>query len=67
MPICFKKIDLTQQDGVDFFRVLIAMYIKTTVTTHSLERTSEAIDGLRYGGFQGAAVLLTADENAAIT
>lgn len=67
MSICFKEVNLTQQDGVDFFRVLTAMRIKTTITTHSLERTSEAIDGLRYGGFQGAAVLLTADENAAIT
>lgn len=57
--------NLTRQDGVDFFRAFTAMNIETTVTTYPLERANEAIDDLRHGRFQGAAVLLPAEESAA--
>lgn len=50
--------NLTRQDAEEFFRMLPEMDVSTAVTTYSLERANEALDDLRHGRFQGAAVLL---------
>jgi propanol-preferring alcohol dehydrogenase len=50
--------NLTRQDGIDFFRVAAQAKIKTEVTTYPLARANAALDDLRAGRLNGAAVLL---------
>ncbi|MBV8683139.1 MAG: zinc-dependent alcohol dehydrogenase family protein [Caulobacteraceae bacterium] len=50
--------NLTRQDGQDFFRVVRDALIKTTTTPYPLARANEALDDLRHGRFEGAAVLV---------
>lgn len=50
--------NLTRRDGEEFFAVAAEIPIKTTTTTFDLEQANEALDALRNGEFEGAAVLL---------
>jgi propanol-preferring alcohol dehydrogenase len=49
--------NLTRQDGLDFFRVVREAPIKTTTKAYPLARANDALDDLRHGRFEGAAVL----------
>jgi len=50
--------NLTRQDGLDFLSRVPAMGIVTTTTRYPLQRANEALDDLRAGRFDGAAVLV---------
>ncbi|HUF11049.1 MAG TPA: zinc-dependent alcohol dehydrogenase family protein [Rhodothermales bacterium] len=49
--------NLTRQDGIDFFDVAPRVPVKTTVTPYPLEAANRALDDLREGRVEGAAVL----------
>ena len=49
--------NLTRQDGIDFFRIASQAGISTDVLTYALARANEALNDLRVGRLQGAAVL----------
>jgi propanol-preferring alcohol dehydrogenase len=49
--------NLTRQDGIEFFEVARTVPITTTVTEFPLRQANEALDALRGGRFEGAAVL----------
>jgi propanol-preferring alcohol dehydrogenase len=49
--------NLTRQDGLQFFRAVSEIGIRTTVTDYPLARANEALSDLREGRLQGAAVL----------
>jgi propanol-preferring alcohol dehydrogenase len=51
--------NLTRADGEDFLRVAEQAPIATHVTTYPLERANAALDDLRHGRLNGAAVLVT--------
>ena len=48
--------NLTRQDGVEFFARARQAKIHTTVTTYPLENANQALDDLRSGAIEGAAV-----------
>jgi propanol-preferring alcohol dehydrogenase len=50
--------NLTRQDGLDFFRVVPQAGIATHVPACPLERANDALDDLRAGRLNGAAVLV---------
>jgi propanol-preferring alcohol dehydrogenase len=50
--------NLTREDAHTFFAILPQAGIKTEVTRYPLERANEALDDLRAGRLQGAAVLV---------
>ena len=50
--------NLTRQDGIDFLRQAPAMGIVTRTTVYPLRKANEALDDLRAGRFEGAAVLV---------
>jgi propanol-preferring alcohol dehydrogenase len=50
--------NLTRGDGMELLRLAPKVPIKTEVVTFALEAANEALDGLRDGRFQGAAVLI---------
>ncbi len=50
--------NLTRQDGVEFLALAPKVPVETTVTTYPLEQANQALDDLRHGRFQGAAVLV---------
>jgi propanol-preferring alcohol dehydrogenase len=50
--------NLTRQDGLDFLRLAPQMGIHTRVTTYPLQEANQALEDLRAGRFEGAAVLL---------
>jgi propanol-preferring alcohol dehydrogenase len=50
--------NLTRQDGLDFLREVPRMSIVTTTTRYPLRQANEALDDLRAGRFEGAAVLV---------
>ncbi|MGV8950563.1 MAG: zinc-dependent alcohol dehydrogenase family protein [Cypionkella sp.] len=50
--------NLTRQDGLDFLSKAPGMGIVTTTTTYPLIKANEALDDLRNGRFEGAAVLV---------
>ena len=50
--------NLTRQDAQDFFRIAPQAGIMTETVTYPLERANEALDDLRQGRLQGAAVLV---------
>jgi propanol-preferring alcohol dehydrogenase len=50
--------NLTRQDGVDFLRLATEMGIITETKTYPLNQANRALDDLRAGRFQGAAVLV---------
>jgi len=49
--------NLTRQDGIDFFEVAPRVPVETTVTEFALEDANDALDRLRAGEIEGAAVL----------
>ena len=50
--------NLTRKDAVDFLRVAPEAHVRTTTVTYPLARANEALDDLRAGRLQGAAVLV---------
>ncbi|MGD8810689.1 MAG: zinc-dependent alcohol dehydrogenase family protein [Gammaproteobacteria bacterium] len=49
--------NLTRADGEEFLRVAPTVPVTTTVTPYPLAAANEALDDLRHGRFEGAAVL----------
>ncbi len=49
--------NLTREDGLEFMRVIAEHPVKTEIHTFPLEQANEALDELRAGAFEGAAVL----------
>ncbi|MBN1537314.1 MAG: zinc-dependent alcohol dehydrogenase family protein [Anaerolineales bacterium] len=50
--------NLTRQDGIEFFNLIANNPVKTEVESFPLEHANEALDKLRRGELQGAAVLV---------
>jgi len=50
--------NLTRQDGLDFLAVARKFGVKTRVTLFPLQQANQALDDLRAGRFDGAAVLI---------
>jgi propanol-preferring alcohol dehydrogenase len=50
--------NLTRQDGLEFMQALNRHPVETTVHTFPLEQANQALEQLRAGAFEGAAVLL---------
>ncbi len=50
--------NLTRQDGAEFLALAPTVPVRTRVTTFALEEANEALERLRRGQLQGAAVLL---------
>ncbi|WP_180899845.1 zinc-dependent alcohol dehydrogenase family protein [Martelella soudanensis] len=50
--------NLTRQDGHEFLEIARAAGVSTTVNRYPLEAANRALDDLRHGRFQGAAVLV---------
>ncbi len=50
--------NLTREDGTEFFEIAAQVPVKTSVTTFPLSEANEALDALREGRFDGAAVLV---------
>ncbi len=50
--------NLTREDARDFLALAAAAGVRTTVTTFALERAEEALDAIRGGAIEGAAVLV---------
>lgn len=50
--------NLTRQDGLDFLSVAPQVRVRTTTTVYRLDEANRALDDLRHGRFQGAAVLV---------
>jgi len=51
--------NLTRRDGDEFLAVAAQCPIRTSVTTFALEHADQALDAIRSGRLEGAAVLLT--------
>jgi alcohol dehydrogenase, propanol-preferring len=49
--------NLTRRDGEEFIAIAPEVPVRTQVTEYPLERANDALDDLRAGRFQGAAVL----------
>ncbi len=49
--------NLTRRDGDEFFELVRQAPLQTEVHVFALEQANEALDQLRRGAFQGAAVL----------
>jgi propanol-preferring alcohol dehydrogenase len=56
--------NLTRADGEDFLAVAPRVPVRTHVTTYPLERAGDALDDLRAGRLQGAAVVTVAPARA---
>jgi propanol-preferring alcohol dehydrogenase len=50
--------NLTRRDGIEFLPLAAEIPVQTTVHPYPLEQANEALDDLRHGRFNGAAVLL---------
>ncbi|MGV0877630.1 zinc-dependent alcohol dehydrogenase family protein [Martelella sp. FLE1502] len=50
--------NLTRRDGHEFLKVAQAARVSTTIKRYPLEAANRALDDLRHGRFQGAAVLV---------
>ncbi|MCP1230642.1 zinc-dependent alcohol dehydrogenase family protein [Acetobacter indonesiensis] len=50
--------NLTRQDGLDFLSLAPKIGIRTTTTHYALKDANQALDDLRHGRFDGAAVLV---------
>jgi len=50
--------NLTRKDGRDFLELARQIGIRTDTTAYPLEEANAALDDLRAGRFQGAAVLV---------
>jgi propanol-preferring alcohol dehydrogenase len=49
--------NLTRQDGIEFLNLAPQIGIKTKTTRYPLQLANQALDDLRAGRFEGAAVL----------
>jgi alcohol dehydrogenase, propanol-preferring len=49
--------NLTRQDGLDFLEVAARTPIKTSTREYALDEVNRALDDLRHGRFEGAAVI----------
>jgi propanol-preferring alcohol dehydrogenase len=49
--------NLTRADGRDFFELVARTRIRTNVATYGLDDAPQALDDLRHGRFEGAAVI----------
>jgi propanol-preferring alcohol dehydrogenase len=49
--------NLTRQDGEEFLEIAPKVPVKTAVTPYPLEKANQALDDLRSGKLDGAAVL----------
>ena len=49
--------NLTRRDGEEFLALAPQVPVRTTVTTYPLARANDALDDLRAGRFEGAAVI----------
>jgi propanol-preferring alcohol dehydrogenase len=49
--------NLTRQDGLDFLKLSPQIHIQVTTTRYALSEANRALDDLRAGRFEGAAVL----------
>jgi propanol-preferring alcohol dehydrogenase len=52
--------NLQRRDGIEFFRAISNVPIRTHVEPYPLEKANEALNALRHGTLQGAAVLVMA-------
>jgi propanol-preferring alcohol dehydrogenase len=52
--------NLTRADGHEFLAIAAQARLRTQVTTYPLERAQDALDDLRAGRFEGAAVIVVA-------
>jgi propanol-preferring alcohol dehydrogenase len=50
--------NLTRADGHEFLDIATRARLHTTVTEYQLDRAQDALDDLRAGRFEGAAVIL---------
>jgi propanol-preferring alcohol dehydrogenase len=50
--------NLTRQDGIDFLRLIPEIGIVTKTTSYPLNKANQALDDLRAGRLEGAAVLV---------
>ena len=50
--------NLTRKDGEEFMALAPKIPIRTEVTPYPLDRTNQALDDLRHGRFEGAAVIV---------
>ena len=55
--------NLTRRDGEEFLPLAATIPVHTTVSTYALEDANQALDDLRHGRFNGAAVLLPGQRN----
>ena len=53
--------NLTRQDGEEFLKIAPNAKVRTTTHPYPLEKANEALEDLRAGRFEGAAVLLIGD------
>ncbi len=50
--------NLTRRDGTEFLALAPQVPVRTTVTTYTLEEAERALDAIRSGALEGAAVLV---------
>jgi alcohol dehydrogenase, propanol-preferring len=50
--------NLTREDGREFMAIAAEVPVKTSTTAYSLERANDALEALRCGSLEGAAVLV---------
>jgi propanol-preferring alcohol dehydrogenase len=56
---CIRSVaNLTRRDGEEFLALAPRVPVRTEVRRYALEQAAEALDDLRHGRFQGAAVLV---------
>ena len=54
--------NLTRRDGEEFLALAPQVPVRTTVHPYSLDRANEALEDLRHGRFEGAAVIVMEGE-----
>jgi alcohol dehydrogenase, propanol-preferring len=50
--------NLTRRDGLEFFEIARGLNLKPTITMYPLQGANDALDDLRKGRLQGAAVII---------
>jgi propanol-preferring alcohol dehydrogenase len=50
--------NLTRRDGDEFLPLAAEIPVRTHLQIYALEQTNEALEDLRYGRFNGAAVIV---------
>ncbi len=50
--------NLTRRDGDEFLKAAGEAHVRTTITTFPLSQANEALDAVRRGRLEGAAVLI---------